>query len=257
MTDRAGPTNPAMAVEHPPAFLFDAGGRRALQFNILALQSRLDLNAPDRLDLEYTRLMMAFLLVQPQPARIGMIGLGGGSLVRFCRRHVPHAALVVAECNPHVLALRDACLVPSDDERLCVLQQDGAAWLQTADLALDVLLVDGYDAEGLPQSLSTQRFFDDCAQALNPDGVVVMNLYTPPEQEAQILERMRRSLGGALLTVSDSDRSNRVVMGCRGDGLQHLRPGPPSRPRGLDAEAWSQLKLAFARVNSAWQAERA
>ena len=35
-----------------------------------------------------------------------MIGLGGGSLVRFCHRHLPHSRMTVVEINPAVVALR-------------------------------------------------------------------------------------------------------------------------------------------------------
>ena len=51
--------------------------------------------------------MMGFLLFIPSPARILMVGLGGGSLAKFCFRHLPDAAIDVVEINPHVIALRD------------------------------------------------------------------------------------------------------------------------------------------------------
>ena len=245
--------NAAAANAHVRPFVHDAGHTRALHFSICAVQSRLDRRHPDRLDLEYTRLMMAFLLLQPQPAHIGMVGLGGGSLARFCRRHLPAAHIQVAENNPHVIALREQFLVPPDGPQFGVLQADGAAFVREAAGTLDVLLVDGFDADGLPRSLSSQRFFDDCAGALRPGGVLAMNIHTDAERQAKVLERLRRSFGGVALAVKDSDGTNHVVFACQGDGLSALRPG--ARPPKLDADAAGTLQGAFTRVLSSWKGE--
>jgi spermidine synthase len=56
------------------------GASKSLHFTLGELQSRMLTHQPWRLDLDYTRTMMGFLLFQPAPVHIGMIGLGGGSL---------------------------------------------------------------------------------------------------------------------------------------------------------------------------------
>lgn len=141
---------------HVRPFIYDADGKRALHFSICTIQSRLDLARLDRLELQYTRLMMGLLLLQPRPARLAMIGLGGGSLLRFCRHHQPATSLCVVESNPHVLALREQFMVPPDDARLRIVQADGAHFMRDGADTFDVLLLDGYDAFGVPRALSTQ-----------------------------------------------------------------------------------------------------
>ena len=49
----------------------------------------MSLDEPDALVTAYTRKMMAFLLFNPAPKRIAMVGLGGGSLAKFCYRNLP------------------------------------------------------------------------------------------------------------------------------------------------------------------------
>lgn len=236
-------------------FIDDADGKRAMHFSICTIQSRLDLARPDRLDLQYTRLMMGFLLLQPRPARLAMIGLGGGSLLRFCRRHLPATSLCVVENNPHVLALREQFMVPPDDERLHVVQADGARFMRDGADTFDVLLLDGYDAVGLPRALSTQAFFDHCARRLGPGGVLVMNLHAHAAREARILERIRRSFGGVALPVYDCERSNCIAFACHGPALRTLRLGPLQRPSGFDGEAWMSLQGDLARMLGAWREE--
>lgn len=255
MTDALSRLPPATAFapdEYPRPYVHDHDGRRSLHFSISAVQSRVNLQHPSRLDLEYTRLMAAFLWLQPAPQDIGLVGLGGGSLARFCHDQVPTSRLWVAEINPHVIALREVFGVPDDSARLRVLQVDGAAFVRCLDAQLDVLLIDGYNSEGLPRSLASQRFFDHCASALRPGGVLVMNLWAEPARKAQVLGRIRRSFGGVLLEVHDSERFNTVVFATRGPGLQSVRRSPLRRPPGLDDAVWAHLQSAFGQVLSAW-----
>lgn len=70
---------------HRP-FIIDSGLRRSLHFSFDGVQSCMDLLDPDRLTLAYTRRMMAFLLFNSAPVRVLLLGLGGGSLAKFCYR---------------------------------------------------------------------------------------------------------------------------------------------------------------------------
>jgi spermidine synthase len=81
-----------------------------------------------------------------------MIGLGGGSLAKYCYRHLPDTTITAVEINPQVIALRDQFHVPRDDERFRVICADGAKYVTDPfpDHRPDVLLIDGYDADGLP-----------------------------------------------------------------------------------------------------------
>jgi spermidine synthase len=69
-------------------FILDCGSRRFLHLDLNAIQSAMQINDPNRLSLAYTRKMMAFLLFKPAPARILLLGLGGGSLAKFCHQRL-------------------------------------------------------------------------------------------------------------------------------------------------------------------------
>ncbi|MFW2457731.1 PEP-CTERM sorting domain-containing protein, partial [Methyloversatilis discipulorum] len=126
-------------------YLVEQDGQLTLAFSELAVQSTMDAAAPERLVLEYSRLMMASLLFVPEPGHIGMIGLGGGSLVKACHRHLPRTRMTVAEISPAVIALRDRFHIPPDDDRLTVSCADGAEWVAAHDGVFDLLWVDGFD----------------------------------------------------------------------------------------------------------------
>ena len=125
------------------------------------------------------------------------------------------------------------------------------------DAGRDVLLVDGFDSDGQPDQLCSQRFYDDAHGLLQPDGVLVANLHHGHAGYPDHVERISRSFSGAVLVVDDADRSNSIVFACKGTALDRFRPSLIRPPKGLDKEAATQLTAAFARVSAAWKAQRA
>jgi spermidine synthase len=236
---------------HVRPFVHETKKGRSLHFSIAEVQSCMSLAQPDSLDLEYTRTMMGFLLFHPMPLRIGMIGLGGGSLAKFCFRHLQQADITVIEINPHVIALRDDFAVPPDGERFRVIQADGAHFVRTCRDAFDVLLVDGYDYDGLPGELSSERFYDDACSCLRPSGVVVANIHPGPVDFPLYLERIGRSFDGAAVAVRERERGNAIVFARKDCALQSRALETVVRPGSLDAPQWKQLQAAFARIRTA------
>lgn len=256
MPPPAHPTAMLDPAHHVKPFVYASATTKALHFSMHEIQSRMALDDPYALDLEYTRTMMGFLLLRPDPKRIVMIGLGGGSLAKFCHRHLPGARIEVAEINPHVIALRDEFHVPPDDARLRVLHADGARFVREDTAGADVLIVDGFTTDGLPARLSSQRFYDDCERLLGADGVMVVNLHCGHRHYPTWVERMRRAFGGEVLVVEDGELSNGIVFACKGAALARATPGAVRRPQGLAPAGSQQLVGAFARVSQALKDRR-
>lgn len=238
-------------LQHVKPFVYESLTTKALHFSICEIQSRMDVRNPYALDLAYTQTMMGFLLFVPQPRRIAMIGLGGGSLAKFCHRYLPQTSIQVVEINPHVLALRESFHVPPDDERFHVIAGDGAHFVRDRATRPDVLMVDGFDSNGLPARLSSQRFYDDCYEMLHPGGIMVANLHYGHREYPRHLDRVQRSFGGAVLVVDDDELSNSIVFACKGTAIETARAGVVRPHKGLDRAAWEQLLGAFARVCTA------
>ncbi|MFG6433749.1 transferase [Roseateles sp. LYH14W] len=237
-------------------FVYETLSTRAMHFTICEIQSRMQVLQPHALDLAYTRTMMAFLLFVPRPEALAMIGLGGGSLAKFCHRQLPDTRIEVVEINPHVIALREQFQVPPDDGRFQVRRGDGAHFVRDAQDRLDVLLVDGFDHEGQPPALCSQAFYDDCRNALRPDGVLVVNLHTAHAEFQRHASRLHRAFDGDVLLVGDQECSNTIAFA----GQRVLRglgqPGVMRRPQSLARDAWEELRPAFAHVAATLQRQR-
>ncbi|PTT80784.1 transferase [Pelomonas sp. HMWF004] len=238
----------ADAQDHVKPYVYETLTTKALHFSISEIQSRMQSLKPLALDLDYTRTMMGFLLFNDRPDTIGMIGLGGGSLAKFCRSYLPKARIDVVEINPHVIALRDLFHVPPDDHLFAVHRGDGADFIRTPPHRLDVLLVDGYDPDGIPPALCSQAFYDDCRDALQPGGLLVANLHRGHCDYALHVERISRAFDGGILVVRDQDCGNSIVFGCDSRRLARTTATQFRRPRHFDAAAWEELAPALAEV---------
>ncbi|HVJ63024.1 MAG TPA: fused MFS/spermidine synthase [Tahibacter sp.] len=242
---------------HPKPYIVETEAAKSLHFTQGETQSRMWKREPDALVFEYTRLMMGFALFAPDVRDIAMIGLGGGSLAKFCHRYLPRARIDVVEINPHVIALRDAFRVPPDDRRFTVHADDGVRFMRAVARRYDALLLDGYDHAGMPARLRAPAFIADCRAALEPAGLFVVNINSDDTNAARFIASVRAEFDERVLVVDDAAGGNRVVFA--GAPLAR-RVGAIERPESLAREAWAQLVLPYARIRTAqhgWLAARA
>jgi spermidine synthase len=233
------------ASPHMEPYVYEDGESKSLYFTFSAIQSRMLRDDPSALELDYTCTMMGFLLFKPAPSAIAMVGLGGGSIAKFCRHYLPDTRMEVVEINPLVIAQRDNFCIPADGPGFQVIAGDGAEFVRGNPGRFDALLLDGYDSDGLPPSLASQRFYGDCHRLLQPEGILVVNLqYANPQYEACI-KRIRRCFDNAVLVVVDDERANSVVFACKGNALQKQYVGVTEALRGLQPGGARQLASAF------------
>jgi len=196
-------------------FMIDCGQTRSLFFDLASVQSAMRLDDPDALIATYTRKMMAFLLFMPAPRHVLMIGLGGGSLAKFCYRHLPHTRISVIEVSAEVIALREAFAIPRNDERFEIIHDEGAAFLARARLRPDIILIDAFDESGVAPSLASSDFYLRASRCLTAGGVLVMNLSGRKNRYAAPIEGIRSAFAGAVRAVSVDGDDNVLLFAFR------------------------------------------
>jgi spermidine synthase len=197
-------------------FILDTGRERCLHFHLDGVQSAMDLDDPDRLTLPYTRKMMAFLLFNCAPQRILLLGLGGGSLAKFCYRHLPLAAIKAVEVNPDVIALRDEFRIPEDDERFRVVCDESTNYVTGLGPRKDVILADACDRAGIAPQLNSNAFFENARRLLAPGGVFVINLCGDNSSCAAYLAKIRHAFG-EFVTLPVSGDGNIIAIAVKED----------------------------------------
>jgi len=198
--DNSGDSSPLIC-EHRDAV--------CLHFDGNHVQSAMYKHAPDELLLSYTRTMMNFLAFNNQPRHIGIIGLGGGSMPKYCYRRLRDTAISVAEINPEVIALRDRFLIPKDDHRFRVYCEDGADFVRRQSGHFDVLLVDGFDDNGQPPQLCSREFYSHCYRSLTSPGLLVVNVC---DGQHFLISRIRRCFGNQVLVADGGDSSSNTIV---------------------------------------------
>lgn len=230
------------------------GNRRTLEFAPGDIQSEMLLSHPDALVLEYARAMMCFALFAPHPRHILMVGLGGGSLAKFCYRYFPHTRITVIEISAEVIALRDAFHVPPDDARLRIVHADAAEYIRAMQGAADVILVDGFDAAGMPAELGSAAFYAGCRRALREGGVLAANILSYDPCHDLMVERIRTAFRGHACDFRGIAGNNHLLFAVRtGAGPAGARAARLAarfqRRRGLHSPLLNKL---LARALVAW-----
>lgn len=154
-------------------------GLRTMRFESSCVQGAMQVLQPWQLALEYTRAMMAALLLFEDglPQRVLLIGLGAGSMVKFLYRHCPQAHLTAVEIEPRVVAAaREHFGLPDDPVRLTIVVGDGAAFVRESGETYDLILVDGFNQHAHPGELNTRLFYQACRERLRAQGVLAVNL---------------------------------------------------------------------------------
>ncbi|MBA4110925.1 MAG: transferase [Leptothrix sp. (in: Bacteria)] len=221
----------------------------SMQFDMSLIQSRMRLDDPIALDLQYTRAMMAFLMLNPEPAKVLMIGLGGGSLAKYCHAHLPQADITVVEINPHVIEVRDAFKVPPDSDRFHVVCDDGAAFVaKTKQGTYDLIMVDGFNYEGQPETLISLDFYKACRKALTASGILVVNLSDVEPECTRLVGRIWQTFGEPVMALDIECGGNRIVVASTEEVFRACAGSFGRRWAELSAEHKETLRFTTASI---------
>lgn len=228
-------------------FLIEHDDLLTLYFSLGLVQSTMRLGQPDMLDLSYTRKMMAFLLFYPRPKGIVLLGLGGGSLAKFCYRHLPRADITAVEINPHVIAFRQAFRIPDDDERFRIHCADAAEFIKRHNIRTDIILVDAFDGIGIAPELSNPAFYADAHDRLSENGILVMNLAGDKAGFGDPLAQLVHVFDDRVLSMKVRDGGNQIAFAFKNPAYRprwnaiHDSARDLKKRLGLDFDRYAQL----------------
>jgi spermidine synthase len=171
--EKASPYNTIIVTEDHKGMrtlLFERGGGR---------QSVVKPGDPDHLELPYARVALAGLALCEEPRRILVVGLGGGSLPMFLRKHYPATAIDVAEIDPGVVDVAKQFFGFREDELTRAHVGDGRQFIENVRQGYDIIFLDAFGARDVPKHLTTQEFLLAVRRVLVTSGVVVSNVWRP------------------------------------------------------------------------------
>jgi spermidine synthase len=158
--------------------------QRCMLFNVRRgdmNQTCMDLRDPRRLVFNYTRMSFAGLLLNPEPRRILVAGLGGGTIPTVMHEMFPEAHIDVLEVDDAVLRVARQYFNFREDHRMVAHVVDARVFIKRAALrriSYDYIVLDAFSGEYIPEHLLTREFLEEVSQILTPDGVVVANTFS-------------------------------------------------------------------------------
>ena len=181
--------------------LAEDGIQRYMDFENLR-QSAMLLKDPWELRLRYTRFLSLALALQPDPKRVLILGLGGGSFPKRLHRDFPDVVVDVADIDPEVIAIAKRYFQVPEDTRLHLFAKDGRRFVQEATDTYDLVFLDAYNSDTIPFHLTTREFYREIKAHLAPGGVVVSNIIgTLRGPQSAFFRSMYRTLSEVFPTV--------------------------------------------------------
>lgn len=234
----------------------EQAGVRYLHFGSDWIQGAMRIRDPNALELQYTREMMAGLLLHDEdwPRNALAIGLGPGSIAKFIHHHCAQTRLTVVEIEPRVVAAaRHFFALPEPDMRLTIEIGDGAEYVQQGDRLFDYVLVDGYDAKARSGPLDTPAFYAAVKARLSTRGLMAVNLFGSARGFDASLARICDVFEDRVLAFPSCDSGNVIVFAAAGEVVELPLPDVRERAKGLKARTGLDLLPTISRLEQAGQ----
>ena len=162
----------------------EKAGKRCLVFSVKRQQKNqtcIDINDPTRIVFPYVRMIFAGLLVNPEPSRGLMIGMGGGTISSVLTSIYPDLTLDLVEVDQAVVKVATDYFGFKKTHQVDVHVTDGRVFARRAlrrKEQYDLIILDAFTGEYIPEHLMTVEFLENIKSLLTPSGVVIANTFS-------------------------------------------------------------------------------
>ena len=177
------------------------GQRRCLVFNVHRgdrNQTCMNTADPERLVFEYAKMSFAGLLLNPNPRRVLIAGLGGGSLPSALTTLFPEAQIDVIEIDQAVVNVAKEFFDFEETDQVSVIVNDARVYVKRAALLekkYDLVILDAFTGDYIPEHLLTLEFLQEVRSIMAPDGVLVANTFSTSRFYDHESETYQRAFG--------------------------------------------------------------
>lgn len=195
--------------------------RRCLAFSVKRQkrnQTCMNPEKPNQVVFPYVRMSFAGLLANPEPRHALMVGLGGGTISNVLTELYPKLTIDLVEIDEAVVRVARDYFDFRESTNTNVFIQDGRVFTRRAKIQgkkYDLIILDAYTGDYIPEHLMTQEFLQDVHDLLTPDGIVVANTFAISklyDHESQTYA----SVFGDFINFKMRGTGNRVVIAARG-----------------------------------------
>lgn len=177
-------------------------------------QSCMNQRRPKEMVFVYAQMMMASLLLNPDPKRILILGLGGGTLPMALDELLPEAQIDVVEIDPAVIRVAREFFAYAPSPRVDVYAQDGRVFVKRAAQrgeTYDLIMLDAFNGEYIPEHLMTREFLEEVRALMGKDSVLAANTFSISDlYEAE--SATYAAVFGEFFNMKPNDSGNRIIL---------------------------------------------
>jgi spermidine synthase len=202
----------------------DKGDLRCLKFNVKSNKTRqscLFKSNPQKLVFNYTKQLLTGLLVNPEPKRILIIGLGGGTMSNTLHQILPDSHIDNVEIDESVIKVARQYFAFLENEQIKTYSQDGRVFVKRALLkkqAYDWIILDAFNGDYIPEHLMTKEYLEETKRLLSPTGILTANTFSSSKLYAYE-SATYKAVFGDFYQVNNPDSTNRIIL-ARNNGLK-------------------------------------
>jgi len=192
--------------------------RRCMRFTVAELggqnQSCRFLRDHDKLVFPYAKMVLTSVLVQDNPKRILIVGLGGGTLVHTYSQLFPQAEIVIAEIDEAVVRVAGTYFDFAVTNKIKVATEDGRIYVKRAGLRgdkFDLVILDAFNGDYIPEHLMTAEFLEEVKKLLPENGMVVANTFSGSRLYSAESQTYARVFG-KFLNLHMATAGNRIII---------------------------------------------
>nr|WP_328824530.1 fused MFS/spermidine synthase [Thalassotalea algicola] len=208
----------------------DSGNLRCLKFNVKSNktnQSCFLKSEPNRLVFNYTKLLFSGMIVNPNPKRILIIGLGGGTMSNTLHQLLPDAEIENIEIDPAVIKVARQYFSFFENDHVTSVVKDGRIYMKRALIKkqkYDWIILDAFNGDYIPEHLMTKEFLEETKALLSESGVVTANTFSVSELY-NYESATYQSVFGEFFQVKNRKNENRIILATKGQlpNQEHLK----------------------------------
>lgn len=195
----------------------DTGDLRCLKFNVKSSKTQQSCflkSNPQQLVFNYTKLLMASLLLNPEPKRILIVGLGGGTMSNTLTELYPNSQIDNIEIDPAVVNVARDYFGFVENKNIATYIQDGRIFIKRALLkkqSYDWIILDAFNGDYIPEHLLTQEFLQEAKDLLSENGILSANTFSLSELYAHE-SATYKAVFGDFYQVRNKANSNRIII---------------------------------------------
>ncbi|TPH15123.1 spermidine synthase [Litorilituus lipolyticus] len=195
----------------------DKGDLRCLKFNVKSSKTQQSCflkSQPERLYFNYTKLLLSSLLINPNPEKILIIGLGGGTMSNTLHQLLPDSQIDNIEIDNSVIKVAREYFKFFENDHIKAISQDGRVFVKRALLKkqqYDWIILDAFNGDYIPEHLMTKEFLEEIKNLLTPQGVLTANTFSVSKLY-DYESATYKDVFGDFYQVRNLKNSNRVIL---------------------------------------------